>query len=427
VIQGLMENNGKNLLLSELSSANAYIERIFHSIFDVANIGHHQDVLQLCQKLYIDLMELFEKGLLKSEFLNENPHVVSSKMVRVKCQKAGQIIEGFLHLDINQDELTTFSVDFINLMYEYSYQLHFHCAEVTNLEIQYPRVNLIEMFTANPGRPGPEEEKNQQYLRENNEKVKPLFNNILTGLEGGKDQLDCNEIDMQTPSAQIPKFFLPLESVLEISKSATSITSLQWQRDKKYDELVRQGHEFIFKKEIERGLISFQKANNYKETAEILTLIGWCYSLLRNFEKAKTLCLRAIQKDPDYGPPYNDLGTYLLSEGQINESLKWFSLAKKSLHYQNREYPYINAGRAYMVKKDFAKALQEFSQALTLAPYHEELHKTVAKLKSSLAKTTEKRVANNNGDHLANINKRHLFNADAFKKERNNEPPPSVL
>ena len=88
--------------------------------------------------------------------------------------------------------------------------------------------------------------------------------------------------------------------------------------------------------------------------------------------------------------PYNDLGTYLLTQGEIEESLKWFSLAKKAINYQNREYPYINSGRAWMAKKNFEKALDEFSKALTLAPFHEELHQTVEKLKRTLHRAHEK-------------------------------------
>jgi len=118
----------------------------------------------------------------------------------------------------------------------------------------------------------------------------------------------------------------------------------------------------------------------------VLTLIGWVYSILGNSEQAKNSCLRAIQVNPEYGPAYNDLGSYLLAEGEINESFKWFDLAKKAPIYHNREYPYINAGRAYMIKKDYKMALVEFNTALTLAPFHQELQQTIDRLKNSLKK-----------------------------------------
>lgn len=114
--------------------------------------------------------------------------------------------------------------------------------------------------------------------------------------------------------------------------------------------------------------------------------MDWTYSLENQFETAKNFCLKAIKIDPAYGAPYNDLGSYLLSEGQVQESLKWFELAKNSRNYQNREYPYINSGRAYMNLRNYKAALEEFSMALTLVPQNEELHQTVQRLKETLNK-----------------------------------------
>ena len=125
---------------------------------------------------------------------------------------------------------------------------------------------------------------------------------------------------------------------------------------------------------------------SYRECAEIVTLVGWVQSLLGENEKAKNMCMKAISLDPDYGPPYNDLGTVLLNEGQLEESLKWFELAKKAPKYQNKEYPYINAGRAYMMVKNYDKAMIEFEKALSICPENEDLRETVAKIEKSLSK-----------------------------------------
>ncbi|MGZ3809950.1 MAG: hypothetical protein ACXVCE_17835, partial [Bacteriovorax sp.] len=152
----------------------------------------------------------------------------------------------------------------------------------------------------------------------------------------------------------------------------------------KYDQFIHRGHYFIAQKNYQEAKSSFYKARNYKDCAEILTLIGWTYSLLDDIKEAKSYCLKAIQKDTQYGPAYNDFGNYILNEGQVRESLRWFELAKRAHNYQNREYPYINAGRAYILLKQYEEGLREFSLALTLAPHHEELHETVTKLKNNL-------------------------------------------
>ena len=81
-----------------------------------------------------------------------------------------------------------------------------------------------------------------------------------------------------------------------------------------------------------------------------------------------------------------------------------------------------------MAKKEFEKALEEFSKALTLAPYHEDLNKTVTKLKASIEKTKDK-ILGKNVDQLGNVQKIHLFNPETYKQDKNsnNETPPSVF
>jgi len=78
----------------------------------------------------------------------------------------------------------------------------------------------------------------------------------------------------------------------------------------------------------------------------------------------------------------------LILEGKILESIKWFEQAKRALNYPQREYPYINAGRAYVMLDQFEDALREFSLALALAPHNNELHNTIIKLKSSILSQT---------------------------------------
>jgi Tfp pilus assembly protein PilF len=75
------------------------------------------------------------------------------------------------------------------------------------------------------------------------------------------------------------------------------------------------------------------------------------------------------------------MGSYLLLEGKITECFEWFNLAKKAKYYVNREFPYINSGKAYLMEKKYGQALDEFNQALRYVPYQKELVKTIRKLK----------------------------------------------
>jgi Tfp pilus assembly protein PilF len=175
-------------------------------------------------------------------------------------------------------------------------------------------------------------------------------------------------------------------------------------REEKYEFYLHKGHYFIAQKNYDESKINFYRARNYKETAEVLTLLAWSYSLMGDKKTAKSFCLKAIQLDSQYGPAYNDYGNYLLAEGDVQDSLRWFELAKRAHNYQNREYPYINAGRANVLLQNYNQALTEFSLALTLAPHHHELHDTVSKLKNSLEKSVPPFINKNDQRGLDPLN-----------------------
>lgn len=335
-----MDKNITNALIGELHSASSYMERILHAVMDITPYGNTKEVKELISITYFEIMSSIEVGMVREEVVGKQSYDYSSRELRAKLQSAAKLFESMLKLDFNQKATSSIVVDFINTVYENAFKLHLLCFEKNGIEIQYPRMNIIEM----------------------------------------------EEVELADLGKSFYKFALPIEKLEALGEENGVIHSLALEREKKYDALLQKGHEAIYNKLNDEALLYFEKARNISDTAEILTLIGWCHSLNKDWEQAKTLCLKAIQKDPDYGPPYNDLGNYLLSDGQVNESLKWFELAKKATQYQNREYPYINAGRAYIIKKDYDKALEEFSKALTIAPYHDELHETVLRLRKGLEK-----------------------------------------
>ena len=351
----------KNLLVSELASSSTYLNRIYHALYDLSSMINHPKTKEIAEKLYFDVTTLFETDLFPNELINKNPTLILPKSIREQIKAYSKLLESLLTLNLDEEKTIKLTVDFINILYSSAYPFHKIVTKETNLEIQYPRLNLTSMVY-------PEDAE--------------LENQHIKVVKGEKD--------IKNDPTRIPKFNLSFEAVMNcFEANANIIDSLDFQRNKRYEDLIQQGHDAIFYKKNATALEKFKKAMNYKETAEVLTLIGWVYSLIGDSDQAKSYCLKAIQIDPDYGPPYNDLGSYLLAEGQVNESFKWFDLAKKAPDYQNREYPYINSGRAHISQKNFKLALEEFSKALTLAPYHEELHNTVQKLKDSLDKNSK--------------------------------------
>jgi Tfp pilus assembly protein PilF len=98
-------------------------------------------------------------------------------------------------------------------------------------------------------------------------------------------------------------------------------------------------------------------------TAEAHTFLAWTYSFLGRFDEAIEECKRAIEVDPDFGNPYNDIGSYLVHLDKPEEAIPWLEKAKKAPRYEPRHFPYLNLGRIYLKMGRVAEAAREFEQA----------------------------------------------------------------
>jgi Tfp pilus assembly protein PilF len=377
MIKGIREDGLKNILLSEIYSCRSYFERLFHGTLELSDLSRNEGMQLLAQEMNISLADFFEKSIFKHAFKSDRVKALNVSETKEKVLSTLTLLETMLKLNLAQQKTVAETIEGLNLLYGLAHDLHELMAMETDLEVQFPRLGVLEMRVAENGEDFKESGFDQFEYSENGVVVEDNYE--LTNFEN--DDFEINE-DNQ---GMIPHFYLDFDNVVDVSNTTRGpILSLENQRTKKFSQYQKEGHEALFAKDPKRALEKFTRALNYKDNAETLTLIAWCHSLTGNNQEAKNYCLRAIRKDPDYGPPYNDLGSILLTEGEVEEALKWFQLAKKALNYQNREYPYINSGRAYMAKKEMTRALEEFSIALTLAPFHEELHQTVEKLKRSL-------------------------------------------
>jgi tetratricopeptide (TPR) repeat protein len=98
-------------------------------------------------------------------------------------------------------------------------------------------------------------------------------------------------------------------------------------------------------------------------TAEAHTYLGWTYSFQGRYDEAILECKRAITVDPQFGNPYNDIGSYLIQMGQHDQAIPWLQMAKKAERYEPRHFPYLNLFRIYMKKGELDAAQREIEQA----------------------------------------------------------------
>ena len=79
-------------------------------------------------------------------------------------------------------------------------------------------------------------------------------------------------------------------------------------------------------------------------------------------------CKRAIEIDPEFGNPYNDIGAYLIELDRFDEAIPWLERAVEAARYEPRHFPHYNLGRAYLGKEMYARAAECFQQALEIEP-----------------------------------------------------------
>ncbi len=120
--------------------------------------------------------------------------------------------------------------------------------------------------------------------------------------------------------------------------------------------------------QFEEAILNYKKSLEIYPTSEAYTFLGWTYSFLGNYEKAIEECKNAIAIDPDYGNPYNDIGAYLIQQGNFDEAITWLELALKAKRYENPQFAHVNIGRVLESKGLWFEAIEEYKTAISIAP-----------------------------------------------------------
>jgi tetratricopeptide (TPR) repeat protein len=103
-------------------------------------------------------------------------------------------------------------------------------------------------------------------------------------------------------------------------------------------------------------------------TAEAHTFLGWTFSFQDRLDDAIAECKKAIAVDPEFGNPYNDIGSYLFKQGKLDEAIPWLERAIEAKRYEPRHFPHCNLGRIYWAKGLLNRAIEEFERALAIDP-----------------------------------------------------------
>jgi Tfp pilus assembly protein PilF len=139
-------------------------------------------------------------------------------------------------------------------------------------------------------------------------------------------------------------------------------------RDEQARDLFQQAYRAQMTGDFERAAELYKASLEILPTAEAHTFLGWTYHFQGRTQDAIAECKRAIEVDPDFGNPYNDIGAYLIALGRLDEAVPWLERAIEAPRYEPRHFPHFNLGRVYLVKGMFGRARQCFQEALRIEP-----------------------------------------------------------
>lgn len=148
--------------------------------------------------------------------------------------------------------------------------------------------------------------------------------------------------------------------------------------------LFQEGYELQTQGLWANAIASYRASLALHPTAEAHTFLGWVYSFLQLYDEAIDQCRRAIEVDPDYGNPYNDIGAYLVELNQPDDAVPWFERALLAPRYDARCYPLYNLGRVYEKQGDWRRAIDYYRRAVRENPAYELARTSLQALQARL-------------------------------------------
>ena len=133
-------------------------------------------------------------------------------------------------------------------------------------------------------------------------------------------------------------------------------------------ELFRRAYSAQLEENYEEAIELYRRSIETHPTAEAHTFLGWVYSFQGRYREAIDECLEAIRVDASLGNPYNDIGSYLVAQGDLWTSPRWFRRAVYAPRYEARAFPHFNLGHLYEQRHRPLDAARHYTRALAEQP-----------------------------------------------------------
>lgn len=150
------------------------------------------------------------------------------------------------------------------------------------------------------------------------------------------------------------------------------------------ERLFHDAYEKHMQGRVDEAIKLYQQSLEKCPTAEAHTFLGWAYSFSGRFEDAIVECKLAIEIDPEFGNPYNDIGAYLIELGQLDEALPWLEQATQAKRYDAYFYAHYNLGRVWEQKNNWMRAISYYQEAYRLNPNYTLAEKAMIRVRAKL-------------------------------------------
>jgi Tfp pilus assembly protein PilF len=96
--------------------------------------------------------------------------------------------------------------------------------------------------------------------------------------------------------------------------------------------------------------------------------LGLAHSMKGRLDEAAKSYEKCLQVNPQFSEAHNNLGTVYQEMNQLDKAEKEFQKALADLAYTNRELPYFNLGRLYVIQGRLDEALDSVQKSLQIKP-----------------------------------------------------------
>ena len=137
--------------------------------------------------------------------------------------------------------------------------------------------------------------------------------------------------------------------------------------------------------ELDEAIDLYTKSLEIWPTAEAYTFRGWALSYQGRIDEAIADCHKAIEIDPEFGNPYNDIGAYLIQQGDLYGAIPWLERAIEARRYECYFYPHFNLGRIYEQHGNLIRAMGCYKAAYELNHGYTQALKAFRRLQARLS------------------------------------------